>query len=384
VSEFEENPVQREEVTPPPQFEIQSPPELEPPPSNSPPKTNKFKKRAGPIATAAAAILAKLKTIGLFLVTVLKYFKFGKILLTSGSMLISIALYSFAFGWKFALGFVLCIFVHEMGHVYVAYRQGLPISAPVFIPFMGAVIFNKRGSDSAWAQAIMGIGGPVAGTMAGLVCWGIFSYTGNMFFLALAYVTFFMNLFNMTPMVPLDGGWITLAVSPYLWMVGLAALLVMFFTGHLTNPLIFVLVILSLPRLWTSLKTGNAVYGLQQATPNQRWIMGVCYVALGGFLFMCMSATNLERFMQKRESTPQVAEMGIETRFPHLVLRASPGSYLTDLSSRERFGAFGLHSLTIQSPLQKVTVAERELSHRMPVERRVAARGKVLQLPFDI
>src|SRR4051794_9907967 len=140
-----------------PQWQIgssgpQAPPVItpEPPPVLPPPEhhgmSSGTKKKASWIVTFLVALLAKLKTIGLFLLSAFKYLKLGKILLTSGTMLLSIALYSIAFGWKFAVGFVVCIFIHEMGHVFVAWRQGLPISAPVFIPFMGAVIFNKRGS----------------------------------------------------------------------------------------------------------------------------------------------------------------------------------------------------------------------------------------------
>jgi hypothetical protein len=113
----------------------------------------------------------------------------------------------------------------------------------------------------------------------------------------------------MIPMVPLDGGWITLAVSPYLWIAGLAVLVIMFFMGILRNPLIFVLVILSLPRLWQSLKTGSPVYGLQPATTNQKWIMGLCYVSLGGFLFWCMMMTKLESYMEQRAPDRQVTQL---------------------------------------------------------------------------
>jgi Zn-dependent protease len=258
----------------------------------------KMQKKA-PWLAALLFVGAKIKSVFMLLFGALKFLKLGKILLTSGTMLVSIVLYSYAFGWPFAVGFVLTIFVHEMGHVYVGWRQGLPMSAPVFIPFMGAVIFNKRGSSTAWGQAIMGIGGPVAGSLAGLACWGIYGATGSVFFLVLAYVTFWMNLFNLTPIVPLDGGWITGAVSPYLWLIGVILMVVHLFTGSIMNPLIIVLILMSLPRLWHGLRTGEASFGgVQPASPTQRWIMGACYVGLGAFLFACMAATNVERRMQ--------------------------------------------------------------------------------------
>jgi Zn-dependent protease len=292
---------------------IQAPPTLTPaPPPVLPPsqdKKSQFKKKASWLGSMLLVVFAKLKTIGLVLLSALKYLKFGKILLTSGTMLLSIAAYSLAFGWKFAAGFVLCIFIHEMGHVFVGWRQKLPMSAPVFIPFMGAVIFNKRGSSSAWAQAIMGIGGPVAGTLAGLGCWAIFTLTGNPFFLALAYVTFFMNLFNLTPVPPLDGGWITGAVSTYLWAFGVVAMIVAFATGWVRNPLLLILVIMSLPRLWSGLRSGDHTFGgLIPATKPQKWLMGGYYLALAGFLFWAMNATNIQHYVVPR--TKPVASMG--------------------------------------------------------------------------
>ncbi len=261
------------------------------------------KRKAPWYATAGLAILAKLKAIWSFLLIALKFGSFGKILLTSSTMLLSVAMYSFAFGWPFALGFVICIFIHEMGHVFVGWRQGLPMSAPVFVPFMGAVIFNKRSSASAWGQAIMGIGGPIGGTLAGLVCWGIFAMTGSMFFLALAYVTFFMNLFNLLPVPPLDGGWITGAVSPYIWGIGIVGLIAGFVTGHIRNPMVIVLVVLSIPGLWRGLKTGRTGYGsVAPALPHQRYLMGFYYVGLAGFLFFCLRATNLEDYVRRHQS----------------------------------------------------------------------------------
>ena len=287
----------------PPPVITPNPPPVLPQPPRKEGVSDRIKKKA-PWLVPIVAFLAKAKSLLLGL----KFLPLGKVLLTGGSMLASIALYSLAFGWPFAVGFVLCIFIHEMGHVFVAWRQGLPISAPVFVPFMGAVIFNKRSSKSAWDQAVMGIGGPIGGTIAGLVCWALFYATQNPFFLALAYVTFFINLFNLTPVMPLDGGWITGAVSPYLWIAGLLFLIFEFVTGHLTNPMIIVLVALSIRGVWQGLRTGRTGYGnVMPATPSQRWIMGACYVALGGFLFWSMKATGIEEMMARPPRSRQVA-----------------------------------------------------------------------------
>ena len=241
-------------------------------------------------------LLTKLKTIGTILLPVFKLLKLGKIMTTGGSMLVSVWFYSLMFGWSFGAGIVALIFVHEMGHVFVAWRQGLPISAPIFIPGMGAVILSKQEGKSAWNEAVMGIGGPVAGALSAVACWWLYSTTGNELFLGLAFFAFMINLFNLMPVFPLDGGWITGAISPYLWLIGFAGLTVMFFTGYLQNPFILLLLIVSLPRLWQGIRTGVA-HGpdVTPATGQQKIVMGVCYLALAGFLAWGMAETHVDR-----------------------------------------------------------------------------------------
>src|SRR5207253_8577684 len=128
-------------------------------------------KRLGPIGAFLALVAGKLKwllALGKFMLPALK---------TGITMLVSIGYYSLLFGWPFAAGFVLCILVHELGHVFVAWRMGVPVSAPLFIPGMGALILQKRWARSAWDEALIGIGGPVAGTAAGLACWALSGVT---------------------------------------------------------------------------------------------------------------------------------------------------------------------------------------------------------------
>jgi Zn-dependent protease len=265
---------------------------------NERPRVEEPKKPIKGLAAIGALIvlaLTKLKGVAGLLLGGLKYLKFSHILTTSGSMFVSVWFYSLAFGWEFAFGFVLLIFVHEMGHVFVAWRQGLPISAPIFIPFMGALILMKAESKSAWNQAVMAIGGPVAGSLGALACWWDYSTTQNELYLGLAYVGFMINLFNLIPVFPLDGGWITGAVSPYLWLVGIIGLVFGFATGHIRNPMIFVLLIMSLPRLWEGIRTGvGHGPGVKPATFNQKVIMAIAYVGLAGALLWAMNATHKE------------------------------------------------------------------------------------------
>ena len=161
-------------------------------------------------------LLVKFKAL---LIPALKFFPV--LLKTGGTMLLTIWVYAQTWGWWYALGFVLLIFVHECGHLLAARRIGLKVGAPVFIPFMGALIALKEAPPNAWIEAQVGIGGPLLGTAGAAACDGLYLATGNPLFRALAFSGFFLNLFNLAPIGFLDGGRIVTALSPWLWLVGL-------------------------------------------------------------------------------------------------------------------------------------------------------------------
>ena len=130
-------------------------------------------------------------------------------------MLVSIAAYALIWGWPFAVGFVLLLLLHEMGHVIQLRREGIKASAPMFIPFLGAVISAKSMGDNAAAEARVGLAGPGARKPRALVPLIPSGYaTGSDFWRALAYIGFFLNLFNLLPVLPLDGGRAMAALSP--------------------------------------------------------------------------------------------------------------------------------------------------------------------------
>src|SRR5687768_10586534 len=142
-------------------------------------------------------------------------------------MLVSIAAYAWIWGWSFAVGFVLLLLLHELGHVIQLRREGIEASAPMFIPFLGAVIAAKSMGKDAAAEARVGLAGPILGTLATLIPLGIWLATGEDFWRALAYIGFFLNLFNLLPVLPLDGGRAMAAVSPWVWFAGCAGLIVL-------------------------------------------------------------------------------------------------------------------------------------------------------------
>ena len=125
--------------------------------------------------------------------------------------------YALIWGWKFAVGVIVLIFVHEMGHFVEAWREGLKPSWPVFIPFFGAYVRHTRGNP--WQTARVAIAGPILGGVAALGCylWGRAS--GSDLLLALAYFGFFLNLFNLLPFGPLDGGAVWRSTR-WLWLGG--------------------------------------------------------------------------------------------------------------------------------------------------------------------
>ena len=177
------------------------------------PQKGDWKKRIGGLGGALALLLSKLKLL-------LGALKFGKLATMFGSMFVSIGFYALMFGWAFAAGFVLLIFVHEMGHVIALKRRGIPIEGMFFIPFLGAAVsFKKRPRDPA-VDAEISWAGPLAGGLGGAVCFAVYMATGEIYWLVLAHVTFLLNLINLSPSLPLDGGWIVKAINPKLGLVG--------------------------------------------------------------------------------------------------------------------------------------------------------------------
>jgi Zn-dependent protease len=221
-------------------------------------------------------------------------FKF-KIFTVAGSMLVSIGAYALLWGWQFAVGFVLLLLVHELGHVLEAKRQGLPVSAPMFIPFLGALITLKRLPDNAWNEAKVAIAGPILGGLGAAAVWAAGEYWDSELLVALAFTGFFLNLFNLAPISPLDGGRIVAAIHPALWIIGLLALIGL--TIVAPNPILILILVLGGLESWRRWRhrgePGAEAY--YRVTPAQRIVTGVAYIALAALLTGGMSATFVER-----------------------------------------------------------------------------------------
>jgi Zn-dependent protease len=224
--------------------------------------------------------------------------KFGGVLFKAKflwSMFISAAFYVWFGGWWFGVGLIVLLFVHEMGHVLEAKRQGLPVSAPLFIPFLGALITLKQMPHNAWNEAKLAIAGPIVGSLGAAAIWiaGV-AYDSN-HLKALAFLGFFLNLINLLPVPPLDGGRVVGALHPALWLVGFLALLGLVFLSP--NPILIIILILSGLELWNRWRTRDAaeLQGYYQVTPRQRAIVAVLYFGLAVLLVLGMEATHLDQ-----------------------------------------------------------------------------------------
>lgn len=187
--------------------------------------------------------------------------KLGKLFLTGGTMLLSVFVYSWTFGWPYAIGFVLLILVHEMGHFVAARKRGLDVGAPTFIPFVGAWIQLKDLPHDAETEAFVGISGPIAGSIAAVIVYLAARSTGSQLLLALSYTGFFLNLFNLIPLHPFDGGRITSVISPKLWLVGVPILVAVFLWRP--SPLLVLVALLAAPKVWEVIRgrhDGDAPY----------------------------------------------------------------------------------------------------------------------------
>jgi Zn-dependent protease len=222
--------------------------------------------------------------------------KFAPFLLkTGGTMFLTIFVYAQIWGWRYAVGFVLLIFVHEAGHLVAARMMGLPVGLPVFLPFMGAVIALKEAPRNAWVEAVVGIGGPILGSIGAMAVWGLYFVTGNGIFLALGYAGFFINLFNLIPMIPLDGGRIVTALSPWFWLLGLAVLVpvLLLNSNILLIFILFLLIMNSFPRMIALFRKRTDVERrYYECTPLQRVVIAVLYFSLLAGLGIIMYHTQ--------------------------------------------------------------------------------------------
>ena len=269
-------------------------PAPEPPaPSPPAPEPSRAKRWFGPAFVIGLGILkfgAKLKVLLLLLPKL-------KVLTTSASMLVSVAAYALICGWSFAAGFVALLFVHEMGHVIQMKREGVKVSGMLFVPFLGAAVGARSMGGNALAEARIGLAGPVLGTLATAALIPIAEAQDSDFLRALAFTGFFLNLFNLAPVVPLDGGRAMAAMAPWMWFAGFAAMLGFFVL--FPNPILVLILLLGGMETWRRWKTrkqgleGNEAY--YRVKPVHRLAVAAAYVALIAICAVGMDLTFIDR-----------------------------------------------------------------------------------------
>jgi len=240
-----------------------------------------IKRVLAPLA-AVGLMLAKFKGLALLLFKV-------KFVGTALTMLVSLGAYALLFPLWFAVGIVVLIWVHEMGHVLQLRREGIPASAPMFIPFLGAFVAMKQMPKDALAEARIGLAGPVLGTLGGIATLGLYAATREPLFLGLAYFNFIINLFNLAPLLPLDGGRAVGAMSLAFQVVSLVVMVALFFVA----PIMALIAVLGLPELWNRWRTrdtldGRAYYDIPL---RDRVSVGAVYVGLILVLGLLTGAT---------------------------------------------------------------------------------------------
>jgi Zn-dependent protease len=213
---------------------------------------------------------------------------------TGLTMLLSVVSYAFIFGWAYAVGFVLLIFCHEMGHFLAARQRGLPVGAPTFIPFVGAWIEMKQLPHDVETEAYVGIAGPLIGSLSALACYLLAIAQGGTLLLALAYAGFMINLFNLIPLSPFDGGRITAIISPKVWLLGVPVLVGLFFINP--SPMLLLIAFLAAPQVMAVIRgTAESAMpaGYYEVSGQIRLRYAVWYLGLAVFLALMSHEVHL-------------------------------------------------------------------------------------------
>jgi Zn-dependent protease len=240
----------------------------------------------------------------------LKMLSFGKFATTFATMGLMVWTYSWFFGFGFSFGLVLLILIHELGHGAAARWLGFRVGAPVFVPFFGAFIALRDRVRTTYQDFVIGAGGPVAGTAGGvaalLLARTVPAPTDGLLY-AVGYFSLVINLFNLLPIGPLDGGRMTAPVTPLGWVIGglgLALVLVHAagVSGHaqpIAVVLVLVVVVMAVRALWRRARGGNGTGALARlaaadardrardeplVTPGQRRVAATVYFGLAAVL----------------------------------------------------------------------------------------------------
>src|SRR5256714_5683131 len=246
--------------------------------------------------------LAGLGGLGAILAALLKFqwlaifLKFG---FAGFSAIVSIVIYSFLFGWPFAIGLVALLFIHEMGHALVMKLKGLPVGGMIFIPMLGAAVLMSKMPKNAKDEAEVGIAGPIAGAIASSVCLLLALQSPHIrsIWAPLAYFGFFINLFNLIPIVPFDGGRVLAAIDRRIWIVGFLGLLGFLIWSWINgnfSPWLLFFVIMAGTQFWSRRAGANTPEAKAYYTVplGERIVLSILYFGLAAVLVLGMSLSH--------------------------------------------------------------------------------------------
>ncbi|MDX6631537.1 MAG: hypothetical protein QOH00_3783 [Gaiellales bacterium] len=209
---------------------------------------------------------------------------------TAATMVLSVGAYTLLWGWRFAALFVLLIFVHELGHALWLRHEGIPAGAPVFIPFLGAVIGMKGVPRDAYVEAKVGLAGPVLGTLGAAVVLGLGELQNSDLLRAAGHTGFLLNLFNLLPIVPLDGGRAMAAIHPALWIAGIAGLAALLVVAP--NAILILILLLGAREAWVRYRSRHeaAAESYYTVPRSRRVLIAVVYLGVAAICVLGMRA----------------------------------------------------------------------------------------------
>jgi Zn-dependent protease len=247
------------------------------------------RRASGGLLGGLAALLAGALAYGKWALLLLLKVPFAPTLV---SLVVSFGGYAIFYGPWFAVALLTMIFVHEMGHVVEIRRQGMKATAPIFIPFMGAAIFQRSHPTDALKQALIGIAGPIAGTVGATAAFALYLATHNQVMLLAAWIGFLINVFNLIPVWQLDGAWILAPVSKWFQAAGYLAIAALALSGWVSILLILIAV-LGIPSLIQRFRDANNPYYTSVPT-RARWALGAAWLGLVVYLgYASVQATAL-------------------------------------------------------------------------------------------
>lgn len=202
--------------------------------------------------------------------------------IAGGSFVVTIAAYTTQAPLAVVVGFVVITLVHEIGHAVAIRAKGLRTGFMVFIPFIGGAVTLKDQPRTAFDDALIGLAGPFAGTLASLVSLQIYKWFGDPLYLLIAFLGFALNLFNLLPLGMLDGGRISAAVTKWMWVFGGAAVVYKVFDQP--NPLTIIIAVLAAFQVYASIVREKTDARFYEVTAPQRAGIAILYFALVIFL----------------------------------------------------------------------------------------------------